>query len=154
MPLERAMSVMASEGTGRRLASPSGQLIWNTPGPLEAMRQGRQCKAWCAGSHSWSGRMEDGYKTLHVWRETRKFAHRILLAVAGTDQTSLQYSTVLRNALSASLMPPAALAVAGASEKQLRRTIGEAGLQDLHTLAASLPTLDGAMRVEALLGFE
>lgn len=97
---------------------------------------------------------EDGYKAVHAWRETRKFAQRNLLAVTGADETASEFSAVLRDALAASLMPPAALAVAGAPDKELRRTLVEAGLHDLHTLAATPMTLDGTLRVDALLGFE
>ncbi|EHK64088.1 hypothetical protein KYC_22141 [Achromobacter arsenitoxydans SY8] len=111
-----------------------------------------ECLARALSALEWT--REDGYKTVHAWSETRKFTHRNLLAVTGVDETAAKFSAVLRDALSASLMQPAALAVAGAPEKDLRRTIIEAGLHDLQTLAATPMTLDGAMRVDALLGFE
>lgn len=97
---------------------------------------------------------EAGYRAVPAWRATGEFAQRNLLAVTAVDKTASAFSSVLRDALSASLMAPAALAVAGAPEGDTRRTIVEAGLHDLQTLAVAPMTLDGAMRVDALLGFE
>ncbi len=97
---------------------------------------------------------EDGYKALPAWRATGELAQRNLLAVTAVDRTASAFSSVLRDALSASLMPPTALAVAGAPDSETRRTIVEAGLHDLQTLAVTPMTLDGTMRVDALLGFE
>ncbi|SIT17796.1 hypothetical protein [Achromobacter sp. MFA1 R4] len=167
----------------------SGRAVWNTAGPVEALRQARSqgqpslalCrgrvgqmpavrrgvwvmaadKPWDAAVQSlvralsvleWT--REDGYKAVHAWGETRKFAQRNLLAVTSTDDTASNFSTVLRDALSASLAIPAVLAVAGAPESELRRTIVEAGLHDLQAVAATPMTLDGVMRVDALLGFD
>lgn len=95
----------------------------------------------------------EGYKAVPAWREVRKFAAANLLAVLGFDETAAGFSEVLREALTALLMQPAALAVAGVPEHELQRTIIEAGLHELQTLVAVPMTLDGAMRVDALLGF-
>lgn len=97
---------------------------------------------------------EDGYKAVSAWRGAAELAQRNLLAVTGADKTASAFSSVLRDALAASLMPPAALTVAGAPDSETRRTIIEAGLHDLQTLAVTPMTLDGRMRVDALLGFE
>ncbi|CAB3824788.1 hypothetical protein [Achromobacter mucicolens] len=95
----------------------------------------------------------EGYKTVPSWRATRKFADANLLAVLGFEETAAGFSEVLREALTALLMQPAALAAAGVPEHELQRTIIEAGLQELQPLVAVPMTLDGAMRVDALLGF-
>lgn len=95
----------------------------------------------------------EGYKTVPGWRATRKFADANLLAVLGFEETAAGFSEVLREALTALLMQPAALAAAGVPEHELQRTIIEAGLHELQPLVAVPMTLDGAMRVDALLGF-
>ena len=95
----------------------------------------------------------DGYKAVPAWRAARKFAAANLLAVLGSEQTAAGFSEVLREALTALLMQPAALAVAGVPEHELQRTIIEAGLHELQPLVGVPMTLDGAMRVDALLGF-
>ena len=95
----------------------------------------------------------EGYKTVPSWRATRKFADANLLAVLGFEETAAGVSEVLREALTAVLMQPAALAAARVPEHELQRTIIEAGLQELQPLVAVPMTLDGAMRVDALLGF-
>lgn len=95
----------------------------------------------------------EGYKAVPAWRVARKFADANLLGVIGSDETAAGFSRMLREALSALLMQPATLAVAGVPEHELRRTIIEAGLHDLQPLIAAPMTLDGAMRVDALLGF-
>jgi hypothetical protein len=95
----------------------------------------------------------EGYKTVPAWRATRKFTDANLLAVLGFEATAVGFSEVLREALTALLMQPAALAVAGVPEHELQRTIVEAGLHELQPLVAVPMTLDGAMRVDALLGF-
>ena len=95
----------------------------------------------------------EGYKTMPAWRATRKFTDANLLAVLGFEATAVGFSEVLREALTALLMQPAALAVAGVPEHELQRTIVEAGLHELQPLVAVPMTLDGAMRVDALLGF-
>ncbi len=132
---------------------------------LPAVRKGvwilRSDKTWDAAVQSvvravaaleWT--REDGYKAVPAWRAAGELAQRNLLAVTGVDKTASTFSSVLRDALSASLLPCAALAVAGAPDSETRRTIIEAGLHDLQTLAVTPMTLDGAMRVDALLGFE
>ncbi len=95
----------------------------------------------------------EGYKAVSAWRAARKFAEANLLAVLGFDETAAGFSDVLRVALTALLMQPAALAAAGVPEHELQRTIIEAGLHELQPLVAVPMTLDGAMRVDALLGF-
>ncbi len=95
----------------------------------------------------------DGYKAVPAWRAARKFADANLLAVLGFEETAAGFSEVLREALTALLMQPAALAVAGVPEHEVQRTIIEAGLHELQPLVAAPMTLDGAMRVDALLGF-
>lgn len=95
----------------------------------------------------------EGYKTVPAWRATRKFTDANLLAVLGFEETAVDFSEVLREALTALLMQPAALAVAGVPEYELQRTIIEAGLHELQPLVGVPMTLDGAMRVDALLGF-
>ncbi|MPS82275.1 MAG: hypothetical protein E2591_29855 [Achromobacter sp.] len=95
----------------------------------------------------------EGYKAVPAWRAARKFADANLLAVLGFEETAAGFSEVLRDALTALLMQPAALAVAGVPEHELQRTVIEAGLHELQPLVAVPMTLDGAMRVDALLGF-
>lgn len=95
----------------------------------------------------------EGYKAVPAWHETRKFVDANLLAVLGFEKTAPRFSEMLREALTALLMQPAALAVAGVPEHELQRTIIEAGLHELQPLVAVPMTLDGAMRVDALLGF-
>ncbi|CAB3666186.1 Uncharacterised protein [Achromobacter spanius] len=95
----------------------------------------------------------EGYKAVPAWRAARKFADANLLAVLGFEETAAGFSEVLREALTALLMQPAALAVAGVPEHEVQRTIIEAGLHELQPLVAAPMTLDGAMRVDALLGF-
>jgi len=95
----------------------------------------------------------EGYKTVLAWRATREFTDANLLAVLGFEATAVGFSEVLREALTALLMQPAALAVAGVPDHELKRTIVEAGLHELQPLVAVPMTLDGAMRVDALLGF-
>jgi len=95
----------------------------------------------------------EGYKTVPAWRATRKFAEANLLAVLGFEETTEGFSEVLREALNALLMQPAALAVAGVPEHKLQRTIVEAGLHEVQPMVGVPMTLDGAMRVDALLGF-
>ena len=95
----------------------------------------------------------EGYKAVPAWRAARKFADANLLAVLGFEETAAGFSEVLREALTALLMQPAALAVAGVPEHEVQRTIIEAGLHELQPLVAVPMTLDGAMRVDALLGF-
>jgi len=165
-----------------------GRAVWNTLGPIEAMRQAREAGvaalALCRGQVSqlpavrkgvwviaadkpwalvvqtmvravsaleWS--RAEGYKAVHAWRAVRQFADTNLLAVLGFDETAAGFAEVLRKALTALLMPPVALAVAGVPERELQRTIVEAGLHELQPLIAAPMTLDGAMRVDALLGF-
>ncbi|MBD9430004.1 hypothetical protein IB257_08675 [Achromobacter sp. ACM03] len=166
-----------------------GRAVWNTFGPIEAMRQAREqgvaALALCRGRVSqlpavrkgvwvmaadkpWASAVQtlvralaalewnrtEGYKALHAWLAARRFADANLLSVLGFDETAAGFSEVLREALTALLMQPAALAVAGVPERELQRTIIEAGLHELQPLTAAPMTLDGAMRVDALLGFE
>lgn len=165
-----------------------GRAVWNTFGPIEAMRQAREqgvaALALCRGRVSqlpavrkgvwvmaadkpWASAVQtlvralstlewtraEGYKAVHAWRAARKFADANLLAVLGFDETTAGFSDMLREALTALLMQPAALAVAGVPERELQRTIIEAGLHELQPLVAVPMTLDGAVRVDALLGF-
>lgn len=95
----------------------------------------------------------DGYKAAHAWRATDRFVAADLLGIIGFDETAAGFSKVLREALRLLLVQPVALAVAGVPERELERTIVEAGLQELRPLVAAPMTLDGAMRVDALLGF-
>lgn len=166
----------------------SGRAMWNTFGPIEAMRQARvqgvPALALCRGKISqlpavrtgvwvmaadrpWAGAVQtlaralsalewtrpDGYKALVAWRATSRFVDANLLGIIGFDETAAGFSEMLREALTLLLVQPAALAVAGVPERELQRTIVEAGLHQLRPLIAAPMTLDGAMRVDALLGF-
>lgn len=166
----------------------NGRAMWNTCGPIEAMRQAREqgvpALALCRGKISqlpavrtgvwvmaadrpWAGAVQtlaralsalewtrpDGYKALVAWRATSRFVDANLLGIIGFDETAAGFSEVLREALTLLLVQPATLAVAGVPERELQRTIVEAGLQELQPLIAAPMTLDGAMRVDALLGF-
>lgn len=166
----------------------NGRAMWNTFGPIEAMRQARErgvpALALCRGRISqmpavrtgvwvmaaerpWAGAVQTlaralsalewtrphGYKALFAWRATRRFVDANLLGIIGLDETATGFSEVLREALTLLLVQPAALVVTGVPERELQRTIVEAGLQDLRPLIASPMTLDGALRVDALLSF-
>ncbi|MGE8454291.1 MAG: hypothetical protein ACN6OP_27525, partial [Pseudomonadales bacterium] len=94
-----------------------------------------------------------GYKALLAWRATRRFVDANLLGIMGFDESAAGFSKVLREALMLLLVQPTALVVSGVPERELQRTIVEAGLQDLRPLIAAPMTLDGALRVDALLSF-
>lgn len=94
-----------------------------------------------------------GYKDVAKWRGLRVLTQANLLAVMTSNEDAADFAGLVRQAFSASMAPPAALSVAGASRAVVERTLVEAGMQEMEIVAVAPMTLDGIMRVDALVGY-
>lgn len=177
--------VLVDEGA---LAGDARGAIWNTFGPVEAMRRARQAGAAavavCRGrisrlplervgvwvttaSGDWTQNLQAlaralvaleweprrGYRDVAAWRGLRELTQANLLAVMMSDEDAADFAGLARQAFAASMAPPAALSVAGAPRAVVERTLVEAGMQGTEIVAVAPMTLDGVMRVDALVGF-
>ena len=178
--------ILVDEGA---LAGDARGALWNTFGPVEAMRRAREADmvavAVCRGRISrlppervgvgvrtapgdWAQNLESlvralvaleweprrGYKDVAEWRGLRVLTQGNLLAVITSNEDAADFAGLARQALSASMAPPAALSVAGASRSVVERTLVEAGIQEMEIVAVAPMTLGGVMRVDALVGFQ
>ncbi|CAB3657766.1 hypothetical protein LMG3441_00391 [Achromobacter kerstersii] len=170
------------------LAGESGHAVWNTFGPVEAMRQAREAGqpalAVCRGKFSelpvdrlgvwvaaagfaWETKTQAviralaamawqpqrGYQDLPGWQAVQPLTQRNLLAITASDDDKVDFPALMRQVSEASFMHPAALSVAGVPTATFERTLVEAGMQDLHETAVAPMTLDGVLRIDALVGF-
>lgn len=177
--------ILADEGA---LSGDARGALWNTFGPVEAMRRARQAGmaavAVCQGRISrlppervgvwvgmatgdWAQNLQSlvralvaleweprrGYKDVAEWRGLRMLTQANLLAVITSNEDAADFAGLVRQALSASMTPPSALSVAGASRAVVERTLVEAGMQELEIVAVAPMTFDGIMRVDALVGY-
>ncbi|MFA1684261.1 hypothetical protein [Achromobacter dolens] len=177
--------ILVDEGA---LAGDARGALWNTFGPVEAMRRARQAGmaavAVCRGRISrlppervgvwvrtatgdWPQNLQAlvralvaleweprrGYKDVAEWRGLRVLTQTNLLAVMTSNEDAADFAGLVRQAFSASMAPPAALLVAGASRTVVERTLVEAGMQEMGIVAVAPMTLDGIMRVDALVGY-
>lgn len=94
-----------------------------------------------------------GYRSMAGWQATRELARSNLLAISASDDEEADFSALLRQISSASIAHPAALSVAGVDIRTFEHTLTQAGLHDIPLLAAAPMTLDGAVRVDVLVGF-
>lgn len=178
--------VLVDEGA---LAGDTRGALWNTYGPVEAMRRARQdggaaAVAVCRGrisrlppervgvwvttsSEDWTQSLHAlvralvaleweprrGYKDVAAWRGLREFSQANLLAVMTSNEDVADFAGLARQAFSVAMVAPAALLVAGASRADVERTLVEAGVQDTQIVVVAPMTLDGVVRVDALVGF-
>ncbi|MFD4837079.1 hypothetical protein ACFWP0_06185 [Achromobacter sp. NPDC058515] len=170
------------------LAGDTRGAVWNTFGPVEAMRQAREagvaavavCRGgigrlplnrvgvWVAtAAEDWAQKLQSlvralaalqweprrGYQDVAAWRGLAGLTQANLLAVTASSESAADFAGLLRQACSTSLLRPAALSVAGVPRAIVDRTLVEAGMQDTELAAVAPMTLDGVLRVDALLGF-
>ncbi|WP_162876597.1 hypothetical protein [Achromobacter dolens] len=96
----------------------------------------------------------EGYQDIDGWKAVRELTMRHLLAVVISGADTADFGTLLRDATANAIIPPAALVVAGVTSDALRRTLVEAGIQDIPLATTSPMTLDGVQRIDGLIGFE
>lgn len=120
-----------------------------------------------AGSSAWESKLSTlaralaamewtshrGYQNMRGWSAVRVLANIDLMAVTLADGCSADFSSLLRQVTTASLMSPVALSVAGVPRATFDRTLLEAGMQGIEVAAVAPMTLDGVMRADGLVGF-
>lgn len=171
-----------------KLAGDTGHAVWNTFGPVEAMRQAREagkpalavCRGrfselpvdrlgvWVASTkQAWEIKLQAlmraiaamswhpklGYQDLPGWRAVQPLTDANLLAITATDDSTGDFPALMRQVSAAAFAHPVALSVAGAARPTVERTLVEAGLEHLQGAAVAPMTLDGVLRVDALVGF-
>ncbi|WP_139208616.1 hypothetical protein [Achromobacter sp. NFACC18-2] len=92
-----------------------------------------------------------GYMDMQNWASVGELARADLLAINVMQLGEGNFAGILRGL--GAIVSPAALCVSGVSRAVFKRTLAEAGIDGLMHQAAAPMTLDGALRVDGLVGF-